>query len=307
MPAQTASESAICGTWRGETKEANWMVRTPVSASASTRRILSAVEILSGLPMPSNWKPSRGPTSTSVTFSGGANRSSLDLAGSGAVDVGTGPGLLTLGHLILGHDALMPVDGRFDTVLIDAVLFRQCADDREAAARIRDVAAWNDMDGLSGLELMRDHVPVLAAAADELAVSLRCFSSIASYLRLSLALISPFSLWATPTMAAATRSSPDSAHAHLPTRLLIMAINPRAANRTESEPRSAHPRREENLLHRWGCSRFPSMKGADMREPRKLHGARTRPSDTVFIVDAGANRACPPRNNPTSDRSRNVR
>src|SRR6266404_2254062 len=70
MPAQTASESAICGTWRGETNEANWIVVMPVSDNASTRRILSAVEILSGWPMPSNWKPSRGPASTSVTFLG---------------------------------------------------------------------------------------------------------------------------------------------------------------------------------------------------------------------------------------------
>src|SRR5258708_410193 len=179
----------------------------PVSASASTRRILSAVEILSGWPIPSNWKPSRGPTSTSVTFFGSANRSSVGFTRRSRRRARSS-------HLILGHDALVSVDRRLDAVLIDAVLFGQGAHDGEAAPCVGDVSAWNDMHGLSRLELVRDHIGVLAAVVAAPAVSLRCFSSIASYLRFSLALISPFSPWAPPTIAAATRSSPASAHAH---------------------------------------------------------------------------------------------
>lgn len=46
------------------------MVFTPVAASISTSCTLSAMGMRSGWPMPSNWNPSRGPTSTMATVFG---------------------------------------------------------------------------------------------------------------------------------------------------------------------------------------------------------------------------------------------
>src|SRR6185437_3696923 len=81
----------------------------------------------------------------------------------------------------------------------------------------------------------------------------------ASYLRFSLALISLFSLCATPTIAAATRSSPDNAHAHFPTRLLIMSSPFSMADDTGGAPHRGRRADREVLPSRWACGRLHSM------------------------------------------------
>src|ERR1700736_1746273 len=65
-PVTTSSASAQPGTMRGLTNEAAWIWCSPVSASASTSLILSAVLIGPG----SIWNPSRGPSSWMSTCVG---------------------------------------------------------------------------------------------------------------------------------------------------------------------------------------------------------------------------------------------
>src|SRR5258708_378601 len=115
--------------------------------------------------MPSNWKPSRGPHSTSVTRLGNVTSASLGCSASpqstryrgarrlrGSNDRRQRRGDRADGLSDLGlHDhALVPVDGRLDAVVIDAVLFGKNADDGEASARVGDIAAGNDLHRLAG-------------------------------------------------------------------------------------------------------------------------------------------------------------
>src|SRR2546429_4610106 len=64
MPANTCSASAICGTHFGLTNADTSMTGRFAALSLSTNAILSAVETIAD----SFCKPSRGPTSTTVTF-----------------------------------------------------------------------------------------------------------------------------------------------------------------------------------------------------------------------------------------------
>src|SRR4051794_39786108 len=82
-PATTSSASAQPGTIRGLTNEAAWIWCNPVSASASTSLILSAVLIGPG----SIWNPSRGPSSWISTCFG---RSVMSLF-LGEKGMGSGP------------------------------------------------------------------------------------------------------------------------------------------------------------------------------------------------------------------------
>src|SRR5207244_2919310 len=66
MPAITCALSAICGTHFGETKLVTSMSLSPASCSRCTSRILTS----DGTSCFSFCRPSRGPTSTSLTFVG---------------------------------------------------------------------------------------------------------------------------------------------------------------------------------------------------------------------------------------------
>src|SRR6476661_7353948 len=68
MPAMTSVEVAICGTHFGDTKDAASMLGKPAAVSLSTSAILTAAGMVSF----SFCKPSRGPTSTILTFFGKA-------------------------------------------------------------------------------------------------------------------------------------------------------------------------------------------------------------------------------------------
>ena len=62
--ASTSAASTSCGTARGDTNEENSMIGRP----ASTSWLISAILVAVGMKSRSIWKPSRGPTSVTVTF-----------------------------------------------------------------------------------------------------------------------------------------------------------------------------------------------------------------------------------------------
>ncbi len=64
--ASTSAASTSCGTARGDTNEENSMIGRP----ASTSWLISAILVAVGMKSCSIWKPSRGPTSVTVTFLG---------------------------------------------------------------------------------------------------------------------------------------------------------------------------------------------------------------------------------------------
>src|SRR6266850_6798491 len=74
--AATSSASAMVGTRLGLTYETQAMRLSPVSASASIRRTLSATGII----FFSDWKPSRGPSSSISTRLGRSDMAGLPLA-----------------------------------------------------------------------------------------------------------------------------------------------------------------------------------------------------------------------------------
>src|SRR5450830_357563 len=66
MPCMTSLEVAICGTHLGDTNEAASTLMKPAAVSLLTSSILTSAEMVSF----SFCKPSRGPTSTILTFFG---------------------------------------------------------------------------------------------------------------------------------------------------------------------------------------------------------------------------------------------
>src|SRR4051812_2200877 len=138
----TSRASASCGITSGRTKLVTSRRRTPVRASMSISRTLSAVGITSG----SFWKPSRGPTSRTFTLSPTV-RMSLSVVGCAPVSeqpvpIIGGTGSLGFGLALRWADAGLPV----------IIGSRSAERAEEAASKLRERLPDAEVEGLENAE-----------------------------------------------------------------------------------------------------------------------------------------------------------